>query len=215
MTFNPLSDRLTLTNMDRKKDWQNVNNIEARSYTCGYSECGKEVSSEKGWTHPRDSDGNADGIIQVCPQCRRPTLFDTSLGIQIPGVSLGNNVNNLPSEIEILWSEIRKLTSHNAYTSAVLSGRKLLMHIAVAQGAKAGISFVEYVDYLVTNHFAPPNSKEWVDKIRSHGNEATHEVIIKKKEDAEEIMTFLEMLLKFIYEFPARSKIKPTLTVSE
>ena len=29
------------------------------------------------------------------------------------------------------------------------------MAIAVAQGAKAGISFVEYVDYLVNNHFAP------------------------------------------------------------
>ena len=55
------------------------------------------------------------------------------------------------------------------------------MHIAVAQGAKASISFVEYVDYLVNNHFAPPNSKDWVDKIRSHGNEANHEIVIKKK----------------------------------
>ena len=61
--------------MDRKKDWQSVNNIEARSYTCGYSKCGKEVSSEKGWVHPRDLDGNADGIIQICPQCRRPTFL--------------------------------------------------------------------------------------------------------------------------------------------
>ena len=191
--------------MERKKDWNNVNNIDARNYICGDSKCGKDVSSEKGWIHKENASEHVDGIIQICPQCRRPTFFDLFNNIQIPGVALGNDVKSLLSEIETLWSEIRKSTSNNSYTSAVLSGRKLLMHIAVAQGAKAGISFVEYVDYLVNNHFAPPNSKDWVDKIRSHGNEANHEIVIKKKEDAEEIMTFLEMLLKFIYEFPARA----------
>ena len=87
------------------------------------------------------------------------------------------------------------------------------MHIAVNAGANSGASFVEYVDYLVNNHFAPPNSKDWIDKIRSHGNEANHEIVIKKKEDAEEIMTFLEMLLKFIYEFPARAGIETSTPV--
>ena len=86
----------------------------------------------------------------------------------------------------------------------MLIGRKLLMHIAVGQNAKTGLNFVEYVNYLVDNHYAPPNSKVWVDKIRTHGNEATHEIMRTTKEDAEEILTFLEMLLKFIYEFPGR-----------
>jgi hypothetical protein len=82
------------------------------------------------------------------------------------------------------------------------------MHIAVEAGANAGESFVSYVDYLVTNHYAPPNSKPWIDEIRAHGNEANHEIIIKKKEDGEEIMVLLEMLLKFIYEFPARAGVQ-------
>ena len=82
------------------------------------------------------------------------------------------------------------------------------MHIAVHVGAVAGHSFVSYVDFLVENHYAPPKSKDWIDKIRSHGNEATHEIVIKTQADAEEIMTFLEMLLKFIYEFPARAGVK-------
>jgi hypothetical protein len=55
---------------------------------------------------------------------------------------------------------------------------------------------------------APPNSKDWIDKIRAHSNEANHEIVVKKKEDAEEIITFLEMLLKFIYEFSARAGMK-------
>jgi hypothetical protein len=86
----------------------------------------------------------------------------------------------------------------------VLSGRKLLMHIAVAQTADPGLSFVQYVNHLVDNHYAPPNSKPWIDKIREHGNEANQEIVMKKREDADEIMTFLEMLLRFIYEFPGR-----------
>jgi len=63
----------------------------------------------------------------------------------------------------------------------VLLGRKLLMHIAASVGAAAGQPFVTYVDYLVTNHYAPPNSKDWIDKIRAHGNEANHEIVVKKK----------------------------------
>ena len=82
------------------------------------------------------------------------------------------------------------------------------MHIAVNAGATAGESFVSYVNFLVANHYAPPKSTDWIDKIRSHGNEANHEIVLKSREDAEEIMTFLEMLLKFIYEFPARAGIK-------
>jgi hypothetical protein len=89
------------------------------------------------------------------------------------------------------------------------------MHIAVHAGAPAGESFVSYVDYLVANHYAPPNSKDWIDKIRSHGNEANHEIVIKPQADAEEIMTFLEMLLKFIYEFPARAGVKAPLAVAK
>lgn len=188
------------------RDWENSQNIGAKSYTCGHSGCSKEVSSEKGWRHLTQDTKNKNGLIYVCPSCKKPTFFDVQEGVQIPGAATGNEIENLPSDIELLWLEIRKSTSIGAYTSAVLSGRKLLMHIAVSQKADQDLKFAEYVDYLVNNHFAPPNSKEWVDRIRIHGNEATHEISIKTMDDASEIVTFLEMLLKFIYEFPAKAK---------
>jgi hypothetical protein len=78
------------------------------------------------------------------------------------------------------------------------------MHIAVSLGAPAGKSFAEYVTYLKDNHYTPPNSDTWVDHIRNMGNEATHEINIGEKEDAEELLTFIEMLLKFIFEFHAK-----------
>ena len=82
------------------------------------------------------------------------------------------------------------------------------MHIAVAKGAKAGESFMSYVEYLSANHYVPPDAKDWVDHIRRKGNEANHEIVIMSKADAEELISFCEMLLRLIYEFPAAIRRK-------
>ena len=95
----------------------------------------------------------------------------------------------------------------NSFTSAVLTCRKLLMHIAVEKGAAPGKSFLEYVEYLAQKNYVPPDGHGWVDHIRTKGNEANHEIKIMAVEDASDLIAFLEMLLKFIYEFPA--KVKP------
>ena len=78
------------------------------------------------------------------------------------------------------------------------------MNIAVTQGADEGKNFFHYVEFLAENGFVPPNGRGWVDHIRKRGNEATHEIEIMPKEVAEELIAFIEMLLKFIYEFPAK-----------
>ena len=76
------------------------------------------------------------------------------------------------------------------------------MNIAVAQGAKPGDTFVKYVEYLAGKGYVPPNGQGWVDHIRKKGNEANHEIVLMSKSDADELILFIEMLLKFIYEFP-------------
>jgi len=50
----------------------------------------------------------------------------------------------------------------------------------------------------------PPNGKGWVDHIRRKGNEATHEITVMTEADAKDLLSFAELLLKFIYEFPKR-----------
>lgn len=82
------------------------------------------------------------------------------------------------------------------------------MHIAVAKGAKDGLKFIEYVEYLSAQNYIPPDAKDWVDHIREKGNEANHEITIMTKQDAEDLIAFSEMLLKLIYEFPANVKKK-------
>jgi hypothetical protein len=80
------------------------------------------------------------------------------------------------------------------------------MHIAVAKGDKPGKNFIEYVEYLSTKGYVPPDAKTWVDHIRTKGNEANHEIVIMSEEEAKDLISFAEMLLKLVYEFPASSK---------
>jgi hypothetical protein len=86
----------------------------------------------------------------------------------------------------------------------VLASRKILMHIAVEKGAEEGKPFLSYVEYLASKGYVPPDGKSWVDHIRSKANEANHEIALMEPADAEDLITFVEMLLKFIYEFPSK-----------
>jgi hypothetical protein len=187
--------------------WSNEpNRLQSKSYICGY--CGTPIASDRGWVGHKQFEQTRPAFILVCHKCSRPTFIDYD-GHQTPGIAFGQTVNDISdSSVAVMYEEARKATSAGSFTAAVLCCRKLLMHIAVAKGATAGASFVTYVDYLANNNFVPPDAKGWVDHIRTRGNEANHEIITMKKEDAEELVSFVEMLLKIIYEFPAAAKRK-------
>ena len=178
--------------------WQNTGNIESKRYRCGH--CGNQVATKSGYY--ADSPGHK---IYICPHCEKPTYFQSGVGI--PGLPFGNPVAHLPADIEALYQEARNCVSFGAYTGSVLLCRKLLMNVAVSIGAAPGDPFIKYVEHLSANGYVPPNGKGWVDHIRKKGNEATHEISCMKAEDAEELLSFIEMLFKFMYEFP--QKIPP------
>lgn len=69
--------------------------------------------------------------------------------------------------------------------------------------------FIEYVEFLSDNHYVPPKGKDWVDHIRQKGNEATHEIKLMGEQDAKDLLNFIEMLLRFIYDFPSRISKPP------
>lgn len=96
--------------------------------------------------------------------------------------------------------------SVSAHTATALLCRKLLMYVAVEKGAEEGKSFQYYVTYLADNHYVPPDGRAWVDHIRVRGNDATHQITIIAREDAEQLVIFTAMLLRQIYEFAGRLK---------
>lgn len=182
-------------------NWRQPQILSSKSFRCGY--CGDKVSSEKGLKvglH-KDGSGPQSAAIYICPNCNGPT-FITPLEYQLPQPIMGNPVSNVPSDLESLYNEARKCTGQSCFTASVLICRKILMNIAVNQGAQEGKRFIEYVNFLSDSGYIPPNGKHWVDHIRKKGNEATHEIQLMNDSDAKELLVFVEMLLKFVYEFP-------------
>jgi DNA-directed RNA polymerase subunit RPC12/RpoP len=178
-------------------NWQNLHNNGSRTYVCGH--CGNSIASQLGYYGTSGSTRVA--TIYICHQCNKPTFFYQD--IQVPGAQFGQAVKHIPdANVEKLYDEARTCFSVNAFTSSVMCCRKLLMNIAVSEGATEGLSFVEYVNYLNDNNFIPPKGKAWVDAIRKLGNEANHSIEFKNPDEARLIITFTEMLLKFIYEMP-------------
>lgn len=180
--------------------WESVATLHSLAFTCGF--CGNAVATREGY-YAADAPKNN---VRICPHCTKPTYFEGDK--QIPGIAPGAEVANVPPQVDALYREARNCIAASCYTAAVLTCRKLLMHLAVAQGAKPGDSFVAYIEFLAAQGYVPPNGRGWVDHIRKKGNEANHEIVAMKKPDADELVTFSEMLLKFIYEFPA--KIPPS-----
>lgn len=177
-------------------NWHNIQSLLGPSYLCGY--CNVLVGTNAAY-HIAETPNKY--YIRICPKCNRPTFIEE--GRQTPGVSFGNPAGHLPKEVEPLYDEARICTAVGAHTAAVLAARKILMHLAVEKEAKPGLSFIDYVEYLAEKGFVPPNGKGWVDYIRKKGNEANHQILLMNEEDSKKLITFLEMLLKFIYEFPA------------
>ena len=89
------------------------------------------------------------------------------------------------------------------------------MHIGVEKGADENKGFKYYVNYLADKHYVPPNGKDWVQHIVDKGNEANHEIVLMQKEDAETLITFLEMLLRLVYEFPEKAPKKGRKTATK
>ena len=184
--------------------WFNVTTLASRAFVCGH--CNKHVASDKGYISQAKYPGESRYEIYICSWCKSPNFFSSS-GVQVPGVAPGNPVKGLPKDISLLYEETRQCMSVSSYTASVMLCRKILMHIAVEKDAEENKPFKYYVDYLKEKHYLPSDSEKWVNHIREKGNEANHEITICTKEDAQNLIRFVEMLTKFIYEYSSFNPI--------
>lgn len=194
-------------NQDNVLNWQSISGITAKQFTCGY--CGNLVGPTTGYYSSDPRTAMAVIFIYICSFCRRPTIFDSAYGQeQIPGPTFGNHVDFLPPEVESIYNEARASHSAGAFSGSVMLCRKILMNVAVSKGATVGENFQFYIDYLESKNYLPPDGRDWVDEIRKVGNDVNHEIKSKNKTESEEIINFAEMLLKIIFEFPNKIKLK-------
>ena len=188
-------------------EWENLNNLVSKSYKCSY--CDNLISSVKGYElfeHSTPHGRRRIGGIYICPHCCMPTFFVKDK--RIPQQLAGNAVKHLPKEIEDVYNEARECFTVNAFTGSVMLCRKLLMNIAVHKGAVPNQTFATYVDYLCDKGFVSGDNKIWADLVRNKGNDANHEITKMNSMDAEELIEFLELVLKSVYEFPEKAKLR-------
>lgn len=169
--------------------WFEPHKIEGKTYTCGY--CGSYAAPSKGYIKVTDARCSRveSKTILICPNCDKPTYLEN--GKQYPNIIGGISVKGINDEkIALIYEEARKCMITESYTACVLCCRKALMNIAVSNEAEEGKKFAYYVNYLSDKGYIPPNGKVWVDEIRKIGNEATHEINIISKDQAELALNF-------------------------
>ncbi len=181
------------------KQWSGLMELDKTKYTCGF--CVSTVGPNRGYVYGRDYfEGfiEIEQTILICPNCNQPTHFRN--GEQTPGVMYGNEVENLPEDINRLYNEARLCYSINAFDAVAMISRKIIMNTAVSEGAEENKRFVDYVDYLDEENIIPKNAKKWITKLKDLGNEANHEIQNISKERAQEAIKFLEVMLKNVFE---------------
>ena len=186
-------------------DWAKLNKLATKSFKCGF--CQHAIAAENGY-YAFSNGASTWRYIYICHHCERPNFFD-EFGKQTPGPSYGDEVEGIQDKsVLAIYKEARDCFSISAYSAVAMCCRKMLMHMAISQGAKENLQFVEYVNYLYDSHLIPVNSKKWVDEIRVIGNDTNHEITIVQKGDAMNLLNFVSMIAKMIYEFPNKISSK-------
>lgn len=147
--------------------------------------------------------------LYFCNNCGRPTFQDGFKSNELfPKKIFGREIeiSEEYKKIQKAFNELRKCISVNAFTAAVMIGRKLLAIITFnypetsdeikTKIEKGLIKFSECVDELKKIRALPIINHHLLDKIRKMGNDANHELNEKTEEDAKEIYNAIELIMK-------------------
>src|SRR3989339_1726627 len=150
--------------------WYAADNLSSKSFICW--NCNNQVASSKGY---KTFDEQFLRRVYICPHCAAPTSYDVEGKTPISSLP-GKEIKKLPENIQNVYDEVRKCMQSNSFTGAVMLMRKIIMNIAVHEGAKEGLSFADYIDFLYTQGIVPKKSKSKADSVRAVGNSANHEI---------------------------------------
>ena len=73
------------------------------------------------------------------------------------------------------------------------------MHIAVAEGAQAGLKFVQYVIYLKDENVVGKPLYSLLDTIKDRGNEENHQLVRAESDEAMDLLKLTTLLLQSVH----------------
>lgn len=136
-------------------------------------------------------------------QAQEDFLNDSEEITWIPEAAVGMEYEDVPTEIASVASEAYSCCSIAAYRAAVLMARTVLEATAKNKGVTSG-SLYEKIDELAAKTIITRQLAQEAHEIRLLGNDMAHGDLNTpvSKEDAEEILDFLDSVLDYVYQQP-------------
>lgn len=112
--------------------------------------------------------------------------------------------NVVPTEIQKILKEAKITYSTECYRSSAVMSRRTLEAIATDKGENKGV-LAKRIQNLIDKGVLDKNLGNWATEIRLIGNAGAHYDPINQvnKEDANQIIQFIEELIKYLYIMPS------------
>lgn len=111
-----------------------------------------------------------------------------------------------PASVGNYWMQARRSLTDENWDAATIMARSALQ-VALRDRGAEGKNLKQEIDDLADKGILPAIMKEWSHNVRELGNESAHpqpEQIPTNKEDAKDIVSFLDFLLEYLYKLPKR-----------
>lgn len=125
-------------------------------------------------------------------------------------LKVGNGSDNWPDNIRRFWRQAHDSLNNHNYDATAVMARSALQAVMRSQKATGKDLYGEIED-LATKGIIPTVIQEWAHEVRQLAKPAAHpgkdeEDEETSAEDAEDIVKFLDYLLEYTYDVPARIK---------
>lgn len=152
--------------------------------------------------------GNCKGYVMV--------LWSASEGRGLHGykvlpwpLELENHPDHWPKTIGRFWLQAHRSLKGENWDAAAVMARSALQTALRDKKAK-GASLKLEIDDLASQGILPPIIKEWSNEVRELGNDSAHprpDQDATDRQDARDIVEFLDFLLEYLYDLPHRIDI--------
>lgn len=111
---------------------------------------------------------------------------------------------SVPKSIRGDFAEAQRCMRARGYTAAAIMARRVVESIRKTQGYPDG-SLFSALQKMRDEHKIDPRLYEWADSVREVGNEGAHDTETQvSREDAREVLRFVEALVDYLYVFQQR-----------
>ncbi|UFX41828.1 DUF4145 domain-containing protein [Bradyrhizobium sp. 41S5] len=119
-----------------------------------------------------------------------------------------------PPEIQRPFVDLQKMLAANMHPGLIIAGCRSVLDVATKHLGGTSNNLFDRINELAQNNVITVGLKNWANKLRRDGNDATHE-LKGEQEEASQLVEFLKIFLHVAYELPAAIEEKAPADTAE